>query len=221
MIQVLERAKSDHRKIQYASSKVPLKLWREGWIRQSTIYPHIYVWIEAKERSTNAKNVRNRPGEYTLDDTGLGTGKIRPQEDSIRLLKGTTQTMAVRLAQTVNNMPVDICMYWGKGAEHRHQQHKELTRRIHPQWYRSWNGQNLTTGRLDMPLQRSHSNHWSALGLEIWKICPQIWLYQEGMEIIWLLLFLLVEIICCSCLFLVGFTWSNQSNLEVYSSSFF
>ena len=69
--------------------------------------------------------------------------------------------------------------------------------------------------------------HWSALGLEIWIICPRIWLYQEGMKRICLLLislpllFILVERICWSYLFLVGFTWSNQRSLEVYSSSFF
>ena len=69
MIQVLEWAKYDHRNIKYASLKVPLELCLEGRLRQSTICPQIYVWIDAKERSTDAKNVINRPGEYTLDDT--------------------------------------------------------------------------------------------------------------------------------------------------------
>ena len=76
MIQVLELAKYDHRKIQYASSKVPLELWLEGRLRQSTIFPHIYVWIEAKEWSTNINIVCNRPREYTHNNKGLGTGKI-------------------------------------------------------------------------------------------------------------------------------------------------
>ena len=53
--------------------------WKVGSDSQKSAY--IYVLIEAKERSTDANNVRNRPGEYTLDDTGLGTGKILPQED--------------------------------------------------------------------------------------------------------------------------------------------
>ena len=92
MIQVLERAKPYHRKIQYASSKVRLELWLEGWLIQSTICPHIYIYIyiEAKEQSNDAKNVDNRPIEYTINYPGLGTGKIRPREDSIHLLKGTT-----------------------------------------------------------------------------------------------------------------------------------
>ena len=78
--QILTREKSDHRKIQYASSKVELELCLEGRLRQSAIFPHIYVCIEAKEQITDAKNVRNRPREYNLYDTGLGTGKIRPHE---------------------------------------------------------------------------------------------------------------------------------------------
>ena len=71
MIKVLERSKYGHSKIQYASSKVPLELWLEGRLGQSTIFQQIYVWIEAKERITDANNVRNLPGEYTLDETGL------------------------------------------------------------------------------------------------------------------------------------------------------
>ena len=43
MIQVLKREKYDHRNIEYASSKVPLEIYLEGRIRQSTIYPHMYV----------------------------------------------------------------------------------------------------------------------------------------------------------------------------------
>ena len=78
--QQLERSKSDHRNIQYAPSKVPIELWLEGRLRQSTICPQIYVYIDAKERCTDANNVSNRPGEYNINDTGLGTGKIRPQE---------------------------------------------------------------------------------------------------------------------------------------------
>ena len=76
MIKFLERAKTHHKKIQYASSKVPLEIWLEGWIRKSTICPQIYVWIKAKERSTDNNNVGNQLGEYTLDDKGLGTGKV-------------------------------------------------------------------------------------------------------------------------------------------------
>ena len=110
IIQVLKRAKYDHRKIQCASSKVPLELWLEGRLRQSTICLQMYVWIEVKDRSIENNNAGNRPREYTLDDTGLVMGTIRPQEDSIRLLKVTTRTMAGRLTQTVNNLPVDICM---------------------------------------------------------------------------------------------------------------
>ena len=132
MIQVLERAKSDHRKIQYASSKVPIELWLEDRLKQSTICPQIYVWIEANERSTDVNNVDNRRREYTLNDTGLGTGKIRPQEDSIRLLEGPTRTMAGRSAQTDKNLPADKCMIRVEGAEHRRQQREELTKRVHP-----------------------------------------------------------------------------------------
>ena len=120
----LGTGKSDHRKIQYASPKVPLKLWMEGRLRQSTICSQIYLWIEAKERVTNANNVGNRPVGYTLYDTGLVTGKIRPQEDSICLLKGPTRNMAGRLDQKVNNLPTDICMDRGEGAEHWQQQRR-------------------------------------------------------------------------------------------------
>ena len=113
MIQVLELEKSDHMKIQYASSKVSLELWLEVRLRQTTICPQVYVWIKEKERSTENNDVRNIPGEYTLNDTGIGTGKIRPQEYSIRLLKGPTRTMAGWSAQTVNNMPAGVCMDQG------------------------------------------------------------------------------------------------------------
>ena len=227
ILQVSEQAKSDHRKIQYASSKVPLELWREGRLRQSTICLQIYVWFEAKEQIIDNNNVDNLPREYTLDDTGFGTVKIRPQEDSIHLLKGCTRTMAGRSAQTVNNMFVDICIYRGKGAVHWQQKRKEYFKRVQHRWYRSWNGQNPTTGILYKPFRRSHSNHWSALGLEIWTICPRIWLYQEGMEIICFLLlslpllFILVERILWPYLFLSRFIWSYQRRLEVHSSSFF
>ena len=68
-------------------------------------------------RLTDVNNTGNRPIEYTLDDTCLRTGKIRPQEDSIRLLRGPTQNMAGSPAQTVNNMPADVCMDRGKVAE--------------------------------------------------------------------------------------------------------
>ena len=124
MIHVLKLVKSNHSKIQYASSKVPLEMWLEVRLRQSTIFPQVYLWIEAKEHSTNVNNVGNQPGEYTHNNTGLGTGKVRPQEDSIRLLKVPTQTMAGRLAQTVNNLPADICMDVGEGAERQQQQRK-------------------------------------------------------------------------------------------------
>ena len=120
----LVTGKSDHRKIQYASPKVPLKLWMEGRLRQSTICPQMYVWIEAKERVTDANNVGNRPLGYTLDDTGLVTGKIRPQEDTICLPKGRTQTMSGRLAQIFNNLPTDICMIRGEGEDRRCQQRR-------------------------------------------------------------------------------------------------
>ena len=124
MIQVLELEKYNHTKIQYASSKVPLELWLEGRLRQSTICPQVYVWIEAKERITNNNDVRNIPGEYTLNDTGVGTGKIRPHEDSIRLLEGPTRNMAGKSAQTVNNMPAGVFMDQGKGADHRQQKRR-------------------------------------------------------------------------------------------------
>ena len=90
MIQVLQREKSEHRNIQYASSKVPLELWMEGRLRQSTICPQIYVWIDEKDQITDVNNIGNWPREYTLDDTGLGTGKFWPQEYSIRSLKAPT-----------------------------------------------------------------------------------------------------------------------------------
>ena len=83
---------------------------------------YIYISIKEKEWDTKVDNLRNLTGEYTLDDTGLGTVKIRPQEDSIRLLKGPTRIMAGRLAQTVNNLPAGVCMYQCKGTEHRQQQ---------------------------------------------------------------------------------------------------
>ena len=68
----------------------------------------------------NAKNIGNGPGEYTFDDTRLGTGnKYEPQEESIRFLEGPAQTMAGRLAQTVNDLPVDVCTDRCKGAKHR------------------------------------------------------------------------------------------------------
>ena len=76
MIQVLERAKSDHRNIQYTSSKVPLDLWLEGRLRKSTICPQMCVWIEEKYQITDVNNIGNLPRKYTLDDTGIGTGKI-------------------------------------------------------------------------------------------------------------------------------------------------
>ena len=62
MIQVLERGKYYHKKTEYAFSNVPIELWLEVWIRQSKIYPQIYVWIETKERSNNVNNVGNKPG---------------------------------------------------------------------------------------------------------------------------------------------------------------
>ena len=74
--------------------------------------------------SLNANNVGNRPGEYTPDDTGLGTGKIQPQEDSIHLLEGPTRTMAGRSSPTVNNLTADKCMDRGKVAEHQHKQYR-------------------------------------------------------------------------------------------------
>ena len=77
-----------------------------------------------KDQSTETNNIGNLPGEYSLDDTGLGTVKILPQEDSIRLLEVLTRTMAGRLDQTFNNMPADICMDQGEGAKHRRQQRK-------------------------------------------------------------------------------------------------
>ena len=84
----------------------------------------MYVLIEAKEQRTDVNNIGNTPVEYTLDDSCLGKGKIWPQEDPIRILEGPTQIMAGRSAQTVNDMPADICMYQGKGAEHRRQQRR-------------------------------------------------------------------------------------------------
>ena len=83
----------------------------------------MYVWIEAKERSTDVNGVGNQPREYTHNNMGLGTGKIRPQEYLMRLLEGPTRNMAVRSAQTVNNLPADMCMNRGKGAGHRRHQH--------------------------------------------------------------------------------------------------
>ena len=124
MIKILERAKYNHRNIQYASSKVPLQLWLKGQVRRSTIRPQIYLWIEAKELSTDTNNVNNRPREYTLDDTGIGTGKIRPQEYSIHLLKGPTQNMAGGSAQTVNNLLAGVCIDIGKGEKHPFQKCK-------------------------------------------------------------------------------------------------
>ena len=70
----------------------------------------LYIYLEDKGKSTNVINTENLPREYTLDDTGLGTGKIQPQEDSIRLFKGPNRTMDGRSAQTVNNMTADIYM---------------------------------------------------------------------------------------------------------------
>ena len=94
---------------------------------------YIYISIKEKEWDTKVDNLRNLTGEYTLDDTSLGTVKIRPQEDSIRLLKGPTRYMAKRSAQTVKNLPAYICMDRGEGAEHRQQQQRSyLTIRIHP-----------------------------------------------------------------------------------------
>ena len=48
----------DQRKIQYASSKVPLELWKEGQIRHSTIFPQIYVCINDKEQKTKRQQHR-------------------------------------------------------------------------------------------------------------------------------------------------------------------
>ena len=125
MIQILKRVKPEHRKIQYASLKVPLEPWLEGWLRKSTIFPQVYVWIEAKERSTGVKNVENQLGEYTHNNTGLGAGKIQPQGYSMRLLEGPTRTMAGRSAQTVNNLPEYVRIDQGKGAEHKRKQYRE------------------------------------------------------------------------------------------------
>ena len=124
MIQVSERANFYHRNIKYASSKILLQLCLEDWLRQSTICSQIYVWIEEKEQITDLNNVVNLPREYTLNDTGLVTGKILPQEDSIRLLKVPTRTMDRSLAQTVNNLLADVFMIRGEGAGHRRQQRK-------------------------------------------------------------------------------------------------
>ena len=87
--------------------------------------------MEEKEKSNDVKNTGNQPREYTLYDTGLGTGKILPQEDSIRLLKVPTRNMAGRLVQTVNNRPVDVWMDQGKGAEHQLKQYMEVNKRVH------------------------------------------------------------------------------------------
>ena len=84
----------------------------------------LFIYMEDKDQITDLNNTGNWPREYTFDDTGLGTGKIRPQEDSIRLLKYPTWTMAGRLVQTVKNMPVDICTDRGEGAEHRRKQRR-------------------------------------------------------------------------------------------------
>ena len=88
--------------------------------------------MEEKEQRTDVNNTDNLPLYYTLDDIGLGTGKIRPQEDSIRLLKVPTQTMDGRSAQKVNNLSADICIDRGEGAENRQQQYRKLTKIIHP-----------------------------------------------------------------------------------------
>ena len=69
----------------------------------SLLMTTFYTYMEEKEKIPNLKNTRNWPIEYTLDETGLRTGKIRPQEYSILLLKGPTWTMAGRSAKTVNN----------------------------------------------------------------------------------------------------------------------
>ena len=66
--------KSDYRKIQYTSSTVLLELWPEGRLRQTKIVQQIYVYIDGKKRITDVKITGNWPGEYTLDDTGVGTG---------------------------------------------------------------------------------------------------------------------------------------------------
>ena len=62
--------------------------------------------------------------ESTHNDTGLGTGEIRPQEDYICLLKGLTQTMAVRLDYIVNNLSAGLCMDQGKVEEHQQQERR-------------------------------------------------------------------------------------------------
>ena len=48
----------NQRKVQYASLKVPLKLWLEFQLRQSTICLQIYVWIDEKERITGHQQLR-------------------------------------------------------------------------------------------------------------------------------------------------------------------
>ena len=80
--------------------------------------------MEDKEQITDVNNTGNLPREYTLDDTVLGMVKIQPQEDSIRLLKGLTRTMAGRSTQTVNNLPADMSMDKVKGAKQRHKQYR-------------------------------------------------------------------------------------------------
>ena len=40
----------------------------------------------------------------------------------------------------------------------------QSTRIIHPRWYRSWNGQNPTTGRFNTPPRRSHLNYGWKVG---------------------------------------------------------
>ena len=100
----------------------------------------LYLFMDDKEQITDVNNIDNWPAEYTLDDTGPVTGKIRSHEDSIRLLKVPTQIMARRSAQKVNNLIADVCMDWDKGTEHWPKQYMELTKRVHNHWYMSWNG---------------------------------------------------------------------------------
>ena len=81
--------------------------------------------MEEKEKSTDVNNTWNWPGEYTHNNTGLGIGKIRSEEDLIRLLEGPKLAMAGRLAQTVNNLPADVWMDEGKKSDHQLKQNMD------------------------------------------------------------------------------------------------
>ena len=154
----------NRRNIQYASSKVPLELRRKVCSdnqQSANIYMYGYM---RRSGAPNANNVVNQPGEYNPNYSGLGTGKIR----TIGIFNTPPQRYHSNYGWKVGSDSQQSTRKYMYGSMRRSgaptSKYRESTRRVHPQLYRSWNGKIRTTGRFNMPHQRSHLNYGRKVG---------------------------------------------------------